>query len=141
MFNRLGKKTGMQSEVIYSRVGGTYDYSGMSGSIISDYYSIPVLFCYLLSDRVSLHAGPQLGVLNIAKREINGQTEDIRNLVKTGDFGIAAGFSVNLFPGYQVGGRYVAGLRDINNGNIGNPGSSTTNDVAQIFLGVNIFER
>jgi hypothetical protein len=133
-------KFSIQPEIVYSRLGGTYNNSNyFTGSIITDYFTIPVLFNYSISKKVTLQLGPQLGVLNMAKLTIDGATTDTAYRYKTGDFGIAVGFNVKLPHRFNVGVRYVAGLRDINNGNVGNPGSGTTNHVIQLSIGYKLF--
>ncbi|HWA36045.1 MAG TPA: hypothetical protein VG737_18015, partial [Cyclobacteriaceae bacterium] len=72
---------------------------------------------------------------------IDGATTDTAYRYKTGDFGIAVGFNVQLPYRFNVGARYVAGLRDINNGNVGGPGTATTNHVVQLSVGYRLFGK
>jgi hypothetical protein len=134
-------KFAVQPEIVYSRLGGVYNNSFFTGSIITDYFTIPVLLNYSITKKVTLQLGPQLGVLNMAKRTIDGATTDTQYRYKTGDFGIAIGFNVKLPHRLNVGVRYVAGLRDINSGNVGGPGSATTNHVIQLSLGYRLFGK
>lgn len=126
---------GVQTEVAYSMQGGNFDYPEIDlvGGDHTNYFTLPLLFTYNIK-KFTLQVGPQLSVLNSARETINGVTTDVRYSYKTGDFGIVAGFTVALPHGFQVGARYVAGLRDINNGNVGGPGSSKTNGVAQVYV-------
>ena len=134
-------KFGIQPEIVYSRVGGVYDNYFFTGSIITDYFTIPVLLNYSISKKVTLQLGPQLGVLNMAKQTIDGATTDTQYKYKTGDFGVAFGFNVKLPHRLNVGVRYIAGLRDINSGNVGASGSATTNHVIQLSVGYRLFGK
>ncbi len=138
MLAKFGR-IGIQPEIVYSRVGGSYNNSYFTGSVITDYYTIPVLFNYSVSKKLALQLGPQLGVLNMAKATYDGTTTDARERFKTGDFGVAMGFNVKLLSRLSASVRYVAGLRDINNGNVGGPGSATTNHVIQLSVGYRLF--
>jgi hypothetical protein len=134
-------KIGIQPEIIYSRMGGTFNNDLFTGSINTDYYTVPVLFTYSISKRVTLQLGPQFGILNAATETYDGVTRDARYRFKTGDFGIAAGVSVKLPHGFHLGVRYVAGLSDIDNGMTGNWQSKTTNNVLQVFVGYRLIGK
>lgn len=113
----LGEKWGIQPELLWSsvntRVGTSLDtlYSFNNVSDITlDYLSIPVIFTYSPSELISLHAGPQFGIL------INPNETTLKNgsnAFTSGDLSFLLGGQVNLGP-FKAGLRYVIGLNNIN---------------------------
>src|SRR6187402_3045285 len=65
----FSEKLGLQPELLFSAQGSKdksdlYDYS-----IITNYVNIPVLLRYNVTDMISVHAGPQFGILVSAKED------------------------------------------------------------------------
>jgi hypothetical protein len=110
----LNEKFGIQPEVLYSMQGSKLDLSGNDGKFKFDYINIPVLFRYNITDMISVHAGPQFGILASAKvEEEDGDETDIKDQAKGMDFGMAGGAEVVLPAGLGFGARYVIGLTNI----------------------------
>lgn len=116
----LGKKFGIQPEVLYSqntlRVDSSYTnlyqgvFAGGLTNVKLNYISIPVLLNYkLIGKFLTLQAGPQFGILIDQSRSILQNGGDA---FKKGDFSLLGGVQVKLGP-LRVNGRYVVGLNNI----------------------------
>lgn len=117
----LGGKFGIQPEVLFSQYSTTVDssyknvYEGVFNSDQSkvrlNYLSIPILLNYkLLGNFLTLQAGPQFSVL------MNQDKNLLQNGGKAfsdGDFAMLGGVQLKL-AALRVSGRYIVGLRNIN---------------------------
>jgi len=99
-------------EIIYSVDGGEFNVQGFTGKDRLSYISVPLLIKYRPIEKFNLHAGPQLGFLINAETEINGQTIDISEGIKSTNFSFAFGGETN-FDNLNVGIRYILGLSNI----------------------------
>lgn len=129
----LTDRFGIQPEVLYSTQGTKIEESGtefgMSYNIEAkqnlDYINVPVLVKYYFTDALSLEFGPQIGFLVKGEQDytmsFDGETEsgkeDIKEYVKSTDFGLAAGLGYKFNGGLFVNARYVLGLSNINDEN------------------------
>jgi len=106
----LSDKLGVQPEILYSGQGAKNgDYT-----LKVNYIAVPVLVRFNISDRFSLHAGPQIGILASAKDKVgSADAEDIKDSFKSTDIGIAAGLAVDLPMGLNFGFRFVKGMSNI----------------------------
>lgn len=110
----LADQLGLQSEVIFSTQGASYDGTNNSTNFSLNYVNIPVLFQYMFDMGFRIQAGPQLGVLLSAKSETSGIKSDIKNNFKPIDFGVAIGASYLHVPtGFGVDARVNLGLSQI----------------------------
>jgi hypothetical protein len=110
----LNEKFGIQPELLYSMQGSKVDVGGNDGKLKFNYITVPVLFRYNITEMISVHAGPQFGILASAKaEEEDGDEEDIKDEFKGIDFGAAGGAEVILPVGFGFGARYVIGLNNI----------------------------
>lgn len=98
----------IQPELIYSLQGAKAD----GDQIKIDYLNIPVMFKYYASQGVSVEAGPQIGVLLSATTEIDDEG-DIKDEVKSLDFGLNFGLGYKIDSGLNVSVRYNLGLANI----------------------------
>lgn len=116
----LGKKFGIQPEVLYSqntlRVDSSYTntITGVFQNGLTDvklnYITIPILLNYKLVGKfITLQAGPQFGILIDQNRSLLQNGGDA---FKKGDFSMLGGVQVKLGP-LRVNGRYVVGLNNI----------------------------
>lgn len=111
MFN---ENMGVQPEILYSMQGSNWDDDGDDNKIKFNYIQIPVLFRYNIIDMVSVHGGPQIGMLTSADIEYeDGDEEDIKDDFKGTDFSAAFGAEVDLPIGLGFGLRYVLGLTNV----------------------------
>lgn len=115
----LGKKFGIQPEVLYSqnamRVDSSFTNtlsvfnSGLT-NVRLNYLSIPILLNYKLAGKfITLQAGPQFGVLIDQGRSMLQNGGDA---FKKGDLSMVGGVQVKVGP-LRVNGRYIVGLNNI----------------------------
>ncbi|MQP53124.1 MULTISPECIES: porin family protein [unclassified Flavobacterium] len=139
------EKLTIQPEILYSAQG-----SKSEGPLVIDgslydvkatmkfnYINIPVMFKYNVVEKFSLEAGPYIGFLTTAKIkvDVNGfgsATEDMKDLVKSTDFGIALGMNYEFSDVIFANARYQGGLSQI--GDTGE-GDNIKNSVFQLGLG------
>ena len=103
-----------------------------SDKINLDYIAVPVMFQYNALPNLYLEAGPQFGFLVSAKAKDNNGSLDIKDGLKTFDFGLGLGAGYYFTPNIGVNVRYVAGLTDIVKDRIG--GDSAKNGAFQVGL-------
>jgi hypothetical protein len=95
--------------------------------------TIPVLLRYNINEMLSLHVGPQFGILVKAEEEFDGDTEDIKDDFKSSDISGAFGVEVDLPIKLGVGVRYVLGLSNVvaDDGSFGD--AELKNGVIQVY--------
>lgn len=114
----LSSKWGIQPEVIWNQVNahrasGTdpilNNWQTNTGDIQLKYLTIPILLRYNVGSLVTLHLGPQFGIMTSKDKTLwnNG-----KEAFKSGDFSMAGGLQVNLKM-LRVYGRYNVGLSNI----------------------------
>jgi len=120
----------IQPEIVYSMQGGKRDTRATDGPLTEttlEYISIPVLAKYYLIDNLSLKAGPQVGFLLSAEREITPsgfggttekRTEDIKDNLNTLDIAAAIGAEYKFDIGIFLQLRYALGVSNINKDSI-----------------------
>jgi hypothetical protein len=79
-----------------------------------DYIQIPLMARYYVSEGFNFELGPQLGFLVKADAELDGETEDVKDLFKDFEYGINFGLGYKLTNGLFFQGRYNLGLANIN---------------------------
>ena len=110
----------LQGELLYSSQGTDLDNEDYK----LDYVSLPVLAkLYLITDKLSLEAGPQFSFL------INEDVPDTFR-TKTFDFAAVGGLGYNLTRNIFVQARYVVGLTDASKD------AEVTNKVIQLSAGL-----
>ena len=140
----INEKFGFQPELLYSMQGCKLDYSSFAydSETAFNYLAIPLLARYNITDRISVHAGPQVGFLLSADFEIFDGTQvieiDVQEEYKTMEISGAIGAEVDIVGGLGGGVRYVFGLNNINKEGIDDPGK-TKNSVFQIYLKYKLF--
>jgi hypothetical protein len=111
----LSKKFAVQSELLVSMKGSTWDDPYFKGVERLTYLDIPVLARYQIVRQVNVHAGPQFGFLLSAKNvdEIDDVETDVREFYKTLDLGLAMGAELNLPKRINITIRYILGLSTV----------------------------
>lgn len=112
------KKIGVQPEVLWSQ--SSYRTANNIDEVIPgtkadvavklNYLQIPLLLNYRPVKFLSLHVGPQFGILI---NQNNSMLQNGKDAFKKGDFSMLGGAQLNLGP-LKAGARYVIGLTDIN---------------------------
>jgi hypothetical protein len=105
------KKFSLQPEYSYTRRYGTYQSIGTDFRL--DYFSMPLLLKYLISDRFDLIAGPQFDLLLNAQSTNKGESTDITHIVEERCIGIVVGLEVNIASAFFISGRYFQSLNNI----------------------------
>jgi opacity protein-like surface antigen len=111
----LTKLVAFQPELLYSQKGAKTNAVDINYRL--HYIDVPLAF-HVNTDGFFFEAGPQVGFLVAAKREVGNVSEDIKSY-NTVDFGYLAGLGYQLKHGLGVGLRY--------NGAFTNFPKSTTN--------------
>ena len=115
----LNQKWGIQPELIWNQVN-THPASGIdsvlnnwqnnTSDIQLQYLTIPILLRYNVGSLVTLHLGPQFGIVTSKDKTLwsNGKAA-----FKSGDFSMVGGVQLNLSM-LRVYGRYNVGLSNLN---------------------------
>ncbi|WP_018476633.1 porin family protein [Pontibacter roseus] len=120
----------IQPEALYSRKGmerndSTFRY---------DYLEVPVLAVFNITENVSVHFGPQVGLMLASKEE---DKEIDLEPFNTFDYGIAAGGEARVSR-FRLGARYNLGFADLRKQN--DLGQKINQDIKhgvfQVYLGV-----
>ena len=120
-----------------SKSEGIIDGYNVDATLKFNYINIPLMFKYQVADKFSLEAGPYVGFLTSAKLEfdiegLGSGTEDMKDMVKSTDFGLGLGMNYEFSDVIFANARYQAGLTQI--GDTGE-GDDIKNSVFQIGLG------
>ena len=114
----LDKQLALQPEIVYSGQGTKYNTGNVETKLNLNYINVPVLLQYMFDNGFRLQAGPQVGFLISAKSKAGAVSTDIKNNLRTIDFGIGAGVGyVHPESGFGVDARYNLGLSKINDNN------------------------
>ena len=122
---QLSEQFAIQPELVYSAEGA--DFEGDDFDL--NFINIPILFAYNPTEILSIHAGPQIGILSSA--EVDG--EDIKDDLKGVNLSVAIGAAVELANGFTGGVRYNLGLSDLNDAE--GDDTSLKANTFQIFVG------
>ena len=107
---KLTDKFALQPELLYSAQGG----KGDAAKVNVDYINIPVMAKFYATEQFSIEAGPQVGFLLSAKvKPDSGDTQDVKDQLKSTDFGMNVGLGYNFTENLSAGLRYNLGLSDV----------------------------
>jgi hypothetical protein len=130
----VSDKFAIQPELLYSTQGVELEFEGEKGDLKLDYIIIPVMAKYYVADAFSLEVGPQVGFLVSAKAKSGGESEDIKDDLKSTDVSLDFGANYDITKNFMVGARYNLGLtrlqKDLSPGE-----SEFKNSVFQLSLG------
>jgi len=130
----LGEKFAIQPELLYSTQGVKLDFSGEKGDLKMDYVTIPIMAKYYVAPAFSIELGPQIGFLTSAKATSGGQSTDVKDAMKTTDFGLNFGLGYNFTENFNAGLRYNMGLTQLQK-DLASGESASKNSVFQLALG------
>ncbi|MGO1752571.1 MAG: porin family protein [Psychroflexus sp.] len=162
----INEKLSLQAELLYSMQGAKNEYTETNSfndysEIYSEeatyklnYINLPVMAKYFFTDNFSVIAGPQISFLTSAKADFDEvytittggsttvETEsisdlDIKDALKSIDFGLNLGLGYKLDNGLNFEARYNLGLMNIDDSptEAGDPETSIKNGVIQVSLG------
>lgn len=105
----------LQPELMYSLKGAKYSIGTLDSKVNLAYLAVPILLQYMFDNGFRIQAGPEIGILLQAKQKTGSSSIDIKDDLKSIDFGLAAGISyVHPPSGIGIDLRYVKGLTNIN---------------------------
>jgi opacity protein-like surface antigen len=159
---KITDKFSVQPELLFSMQGAKQEYTyfeSFEGFEITEtekttiklgYLNLPIMAKFYATEKFSLEAGPQLGFLMSAKvdyeftyRETSGgitevetesDSEDIKDDVKSIDFGFGLGAAYKFKENLFIGARYTIGLSSIAKDFEGES-ADIKNNVLQISIG------
>jgi hypothetical protein len=99
----------VQPEITFSTQGG----ESPTEKLKLDYFNVPVLLQYMVSDGFRIETGPQVGFLVSAKEKAGDNEADIKDLFKGIDFSWDFGLGYVFSSGLGIDARYNLGLSDI----------------------------
>lgn len=102
-------KIGIQPEIVFSEQGSKVKISGSDIESNFSYVNVPVILKLYTVAGINLQAGPQWGFLTSAKFD----GENIKDNLKSTDFGLALGAGWDLPFGLTIDGRYNLGLKNV----------------------------
>ena len=128
-----------QPEIMYSAQGSDYEESfegeTFTGEAPIDYINVPLMAkLYVGEGGFSVEAGPQVGFLMSAKFKEDGEEVDIKDDLKSTDFGVNLGLGYKMESGLNFGARYNLGLSNANDSDI-DDGAEYKNSVIQVSVG------
>jgi hypothetical protein len=126
------RKIALQPELFYSGQGGKQIRSGLEYKTQLHYLNLPVLIQYMFNNGFRLQAGPQVGFMLKAQREVNKNEANVIQNYKALDVSLPVGVSYVSGSGLGVDLRWAFGLNNINDTNNGLP--EIRNQVGQIGL-------
>jgi len=103
---------GLRGEVDFSRQGSKFGEDN-SGKDRLNYINVPIVMRYQHPSGFYAEGGLQPGFLISAESEYQGQTQDIKDEVKTFDFGLPLGIGYQFRNHVGVGARVIPGMIDI----------------------------
>ncbi|MDM1097599.1 PorT family protein [Myroides odoratimimus] len=134
----INEKFSIQPELLYSAQGARYDYTETiegynfyssktkTETLKLDYITIPVIAKYYIVKGLNVQAGPQFAFNVTAKNHM----EDIKENVKSFEFGLGLGAGYELSNGIFFDTRYNVGLSKVNK-----EGDASRNGVLQLSVG------
>lgn len=126
----VSEKFSVQPELQFSTQGAEENFEDEfekeEGKIKLNYLNIPVMAKFKVAEGFSVQAGPQIGFLLSAKNEYSftdkvdpgfgndeSGEEDIKDFIKSTDFGINFGLGYEMASGLNFSARYNLGLSNI----------------------------
>lgn len=111
----LDRNFAVQPELVYSKQGAEYSIAGVNTRLKLNYINVPIMLQYMFNNGFRLEAGPQVGFLIKAESETNKTETNIKDDIKTVEFGLGFGIGYIHTPtGFGVDARYNLGLSKIN---------------------------
>jgi len=109
-----GEKWSFETAVFYSGEGEVFDDGNTERTIYLRFINVPVHFKYYISEKFSVHAGPQVGFLMNAKQSFreDGDREDIEGKVNS-SFAFTGGLGYEFGNGLFLKGTFDLGVTDL----------------------------
>lgn len=107
----ITKGFAVQPELLFS-VYGYRQNEGDNKNVRLNYVVLPIMAKYFISEKFSIEAGPQVGLLLTAKNG-KGSLADVKSAFYERDFGLNAGASYKISEKLSASLRYYFGLNDV----------------------------
>ena len=124
----------LQPEVLYSGQGAKSTEGSTDVSLNFGYINVPVLAKYTFPMGISVLTGPQIGFLMSAKEKADGQSVDVKSMLKSTDFSWDFGASYVSPFNLGIEARYGLGLSSIGKAQDGDPAPNIKNGVFSVGL-------
>jgi opacity protein-like surface antigen len=135
----ITEKFSVQPEILYSKLGSQFKDGDNKSTLSENYLSVPLMFKYNFSEKMSIEVGPYLGLMLTAKSkgEMEGESfeEDVIQGFNQTDFGYALGLSYSITNNIVGSVRYNLGTKNV----IKNSEDKINNSALQLSLGYNLF--
>jgi len=126
----------VQPELLYSAQGSSNSENneGFGKVVLNlDYIYLPIMVKYYVAEGLSLEIGPQIGFLIKAESGTDDISVDVKDVIKSIDFGLNFGAGYKLESGLNFAARYNLGLSDISD--VDDSASKVKNGVFQLSVG------
>ncbi len=127
----FSEKFSFQPELLFSTQGLKAEEG--DGKLKLNYINLPLMGKYYVMDGLSLELGPQVGFLLSAKSDDGNDDVDVKDSLKSIDFGLNIGVGYKMESGLNFGVRYNLGLSDIND--VDGYDGENKNGVIQVSVG------
>ncbi len=103
----------IQPQFLYSSMGAKYSTNGSDNSLRLNYFSLPVLAQYKITERLAVLAGPQIDVLIAAKTKSGNAFSKVSDSYKEDSYNVTGGLA--FWPSHCFGltVRYIYGLNNV----------------------------
>jgi len=111
----LSGRFGLEADLLYSQKGGVDpgDTSMPKISIRLNYLTLPVLLNFYITPKLAVQAGPEIGLLLVARAHSGDYTATVHDVYRSFETGVAGGIFYQLPRGLSVGVRYIQGFKPI----------------------------
>src|SRR5690606_13074040 len=133
---KITDKFAFAPELLFSTQGTQDDEGDETVKTNLSYINIPILAKVYVTEGFNIHAGPYVGFLLGAKVKAGDFELDVKDGMKSLDFGLGFGAGYELESGLNFGARYNLGLANIAETEEGDD-SKMSNQVINIFVGFN----
>ena len=110
---KAGDRFSIQPELLYSSMGGSNLEAADETSLRLNYFSLPILAKYQMTNKLALFAGPQIDVMIIGKSKDRLGFDEVTNDFKENSFNATGG--AEFWPTKCLGfsARYIYGFNNI----------------------------
>jgi hypothetical protein len=136
-YSMFGDRMGFQGEIIYSIQQIDLNYNGTKYRDSFTFINVPLFLRYKFKDKLSAHAGCQLGFLTDASETSSGFKYDTRSSFTNADFGLVIGGAIELPLKLNATLRYTFGINDVDKLS----DSTTRNGNFQVAIGYKIIDK
>ena len=147
----LSRRFGLEADLLYTQKGGVEPADSLAPQITLrlNYLDLPVLLNFYLTRRLAIQAGPEIGLLLVARAHSGDYTATIHDIYRSFEMGVTGGIFYQLPRGFSVGVRYIQGFKPITkelsftdfSGNLLGRASFGNNMTAQLTVHYTLWQR